>query len=60
MAKKDEKKRSPQNLRLQVTTALKDLRFGQVVLVLKDNSVVQIERVEKHRVNDLTGFGDGI
>ena len=54
------KKQGPQQLRARIAQALRGLRFGQLVIVLKDNSVVQIEKVEKHRVSDLAGFGDGI
>ncbi|MBP2643192.1 MAG: hypothetical protein H6Q67_1079 [Firmicutes bacterium] len=48
-------------LRLQVKEILRDLRFGQVVIVVKDNLISQIERLEKQRVTNLAGlFGDGI
>ncbi|MDR3565797.1 MAG: YezD family protein [Negativicutes bacterium] len=49
-----------QSLRIPLAAALKGVRFGQVVVVLKDGNVVQIERVEKQRVNDWMGFGAGI
>lgn len=56
-----ETKLNRKNLRLRITQVLHGLRFGQVVIVIKDNKVVQIEKMEKHRVNDLTGlFGEGI
>jgi hypothetical protein len=54
-------KLNKKNLRLQVGDVLHDLRFGQVVIVVKDNLISQIERLEKQRVANLSGlFGDGI
>jgi hypothetical protein len=50
-----------ENLRRRISEILSGLRFGQVVIVLKDGKVVQIERIEKHRVTSLEGlFGEGI
>ena len=35
-----------------IARALRDLRFGQVTVVIHDGRVVQVERVEKHRLKD--------
>ncbi|MDR3592035.1 MAG: YezD family protein [Negativicutes bacterium] len=47
--------------RQSIGEVLQGLRFGQVVIVIKDNKVVQIEKAEKRRFSDLAGlFGEGI
>lgn len=48
-----------------VKEAIKDLRFGVVSIVLQDGFVVQVERMEKHRLlsrreSQLRGEGEGI
>ena len=48
-------------LRLRINQICKDLKFGQIIVVIKDKKITQIEKLEKHRVNGLEGlFGDGI
>ncbi|MDF2501158.1 MAG: hypothetical protein K0Q77_1872 [Anaerosporomusa subterranea] len=48
-------------LRCRVAEQLKDLAFGQIILIIKDNLLVQIERIEKQRLAGLEGiYGDGI
>ncbi|EGO64606.1 YezD family protein [Acetonema longum] len=45
----------------QVAAALKGMKFGQVVLVIKDGRIVQVERTEKQRFPNLEGiYGEGI
>lgn len=48
-------------VRAKITTALKGLRYGQVVLVVKDGKITQIEKTEKQRFTLLEGVnGEGI
>ncbi|MBP2649516.1 MAG: hypothetical protein H6Q74_341 [Firmicutes bacterium] len=59
--KPPESKLNSETLRLRLSEVLKDLRYGQVVIAIKDNKIAQIERLEKQRVDNLVGlFGDGI
>jgi hypothetical protein len=45
----------------RVNTALKGLRYGSVILTIHDSRIVQIERIEKSRFDDLyLESGDGI
>jgi hypothetical protein len=45
----------------RIINALKDLEFGQVILVVKKGRLAQIERLKKERFSDLQGvYGDGI
>jgi hypothetical protein len=45
----------------RISSALKGLEFGQVVLVVKKGRLAQIERLQKERFSDLQGvYGDGI
>ncbi|MDR1037482.1 MAG: YezD family protein [Deltaproteobacteria bacterium] len=45
----------------RIAEALKDLEFGQVILVVKKGRLAQIERLQKERFSDLQGvYGDGI
>jgi len=48
-------------LRQQIGALLDGLQFGQIVVIVKDNQVSQIEKLEKQRIADLSGlFGEGI
>ena len=48
-------------LRLKLKIMLDGLRYGQIIVVVKDHAITQIERLEKYRVNDWEGlFGEGI
>ena len=50
-----------ERLRCRLAEELKDLAFGQIVLVIKDRLLVQIERTEKQRLTGVEGiYGDGI
>ena len=45
----------------RINSALKGLRYGSVVLTIHDSKIVQIERIEKNRFEDLyLENGDGI
>ncbi|MDR3153266.1 MAG: YezD family protein [Deltaproteobacteria bacterium] len=45
----------------KISSALKGLEFGQVILVVKKGRLAQIERLQKERFSDLQGvYGDGI
>ena len=45
----------------RINTALKGIRFGSVVLTIHDSRIVQIERMEKSRFDDLyLENGEGI
>jgi hypothetical protein len=45
----------------RINTALKGIRFGSVVLTIHDSRIVQIERIEKSRFDDLfLENGEGI
>jgi hypothetical protein len=53
--------RQIERLRCRLTEELKDLAFGQIILLIKDKVLVQIERTEKQRLTGLEGiYGDGI
>ena len=45
----------------RINVALKGIRFGSVVLTIHDSRIVQIERIEKSRFDDLfLENGEGI
>lgn len=45
----------------QIAAALKDMKFGQVALIIKEGRIVQAERTEKQRFPSLEGvYGEGI
>jgi hypothetical protein len=53
--------RQIERLRSRLAEELKDLAFGQIILIIKDRLLVQIERTEKQRLAGLEGiYGDGI
>ena len=53
--------RQIERLRGRLDEELKDLAYGQIILVIKDRILVQIERTEKQRLTGLEGiYGDGI
>ncbi|MDF2565168.1 MAG: hypothetical protein K0Q53_1563 [Massilibacillus sp.] len=66
ISKKKEKrtlsnKQIHENLRKKLNCYLKDIKFGQISINIKDYKVAQIEKLEKHRFEDLQGlYGDGI
>lgn len=48
-------------IRLSVLESLKELKYGQVTIVIKGGKITQIEKTEKQRVVSLQGlYGDGI
>jgi hypothetical protein len=52
---------NPKLITNKILQALKNLEFGQIVLVIKKGKLVQIERMQKERFSDLQGLaGDGI
>ena len=54
-------KASMEGLRGKIVSSLEGLQYGQVTFVIKDGSIVQIERTEKRRVPVLQGvYGEGI
>jgi hypothetical protein len=47
--------------RSKMTAVLKELQYGQVTILIKDGTIVQIDRTDKQRVSHLQGvFGEGI
>jgi len=40
----------------QILKALKSIRYGYIQIVVQDAKVVQIEKVEKFRINHALGF----
>jgi hypothetical protein len=45
----------------RINTALKGVRYGSVILTIHDSRIVQIERIEKSRFEDLyLESGEGI
>jgi len=45
----------------RINSALKGIRYGSVILTIHDSRIVQIERIEKSRFEDLyLENGDGI
>ncbi|WP_199884062.1 YezD family protein [Anaerosinus massiliensis] len=66
IGKKNEKRIAPtkkihENLRKKLNGYLKDIKFGQISINIKDYKISQIEKLEKHRFEDLQGlYGDGI
>ncbi|SEP27549.1 MULTISPECIES: YezD family protein [Propionispora] len=50
-----------QALRKRIAEAVDGLKFGQVVIVIKDGKVTQLDRTEKQRFTGVEGiYGDGI
>lgn len=50
-----------QTVRARITEALQGLRYGQVLLAIKDGKIIQLERTEKQRFAALQGVnGEGI
>lgn len=50
-----------QRLQSRLQEELRDLRFGQILLHVKNGIIAQIERTEKQRYSGLEGiYGDGI
>ncbi len=50
-----------QAIRSSVLESLKELKYGQVTIVIKAGKITQIEKTEKQRVTSLQGlYGDGI
>lgn len=48
-------------LRKKLIEAVQGMSYGQVTIVVQHRRVIQIERMEKQRVNSLEGlYGDGI
>jgi hypothetical protein len=48
-------------LSTRILQALDKLEYGQVVISIKDNRIIQIDRTEKQRFSALVGiYGDGI
>ena len=39
----------------QITTALRGLKFGQVIITVQDGVIVQIDRTERRRLNRPAG-----
>ena len=46
-------------LAAKVLAALKGIRYGSVVLTVHDSRVVQIERIERSRLDDLNSVEKG-
>ncbi|WP_196594256.1 DUF2292 domain-containing protein [Pectinatus sottacetonis] len=45
----------------KIQEQLKNLEFGNIVIVIKSGRVVQVEKTEKHRFQEFTGMdGEGI
>lgn len=45
----------------RISSAMKGIRYGSVILTIHDSKIVQIERIEKIRFDDLSlENGDGI
>jgi hypothetical protein len=46
----------------KIQSALRGLRYGSVMITVHDSRIVQIERMEKVRLDELSGHekGDGI
>lgn len=59
--RKTEAKRDKEGLHARISTALKDLHYGQVVILIKEGAVVQLERTDKQRFTHMQGVcGEGI
>lgn len=47
--------------RRRINAELKGLAYGQIILVIADNKITHIERIERHRLKFVEGqYGDGI
>ncbi|MCE5284235.1 MAG: YezD family protein [Pelosinus sp.] len=47
-------------IRTSVLEALRELKYGQVTIVIKAGKITQIEKTEKQRANLEGLYGDGI
>jgi hypothetical protein len=47
-------------IRLSVLESLRDLKYGQVNIVIKGGKITQIEKTEKQRASLQGLYGDGI
>lgn len=48
-------------LRQLILEAIKGIKYGQVVFVVKNGRIVQVERTDKNRLTAVEGrYGDGI
>jgi hypothetical protein len=48
-------------IRASILESLKEMKYGQVTIVIKAGKITQIEKTEKQRVGSLQGlYGDGI
>ncbi|NLD99402.1 MAG: YezD family protein [Fibrobacter sp.] len=55
------KNNQPDKVVARISSALRGLRYGSVILTVHDSRIVQIERVEKNRFEDLyLENGEGI
>ena len=36
----------------EIQRLLKDMRFGSITLIIQDGRIVQIDKIEKHRIKD--------
>lgn len=54
-------KEDKKGLHARITSAVKELQYGQVVILIKQGAVVQLERTDKQRFTNLQGInGEGI
>jgi hypothetical protein len=59
--RKTEAKRNKEELHARILLTLKELQYGQVVILIKEGTVVQLERTDKQRFTHMQGiYGEGI
>lgn len=52
---------SSDRINSHINSALRGLKYGNVIITVHDSRIVQIERIEKSRINDLyVEDGEGI
>jgi len=53
--------REKEGLHTRILQAVKELQYGQVVILIKEGTVVQLERTDKQRFTNMQGiYGEGI
>lgn len=54
-------KKDKEGIHAGIIKAVKELQYGQVVMLIKEGAVVQLERTDKQRFTNMQGiYGEGI
>lgn len=59
--KKPAAKKEKAGLNARILHAVKELQYGQIVILIKEGAAVQLERTDKQRFSNMQGlYGEGI